>query len=241
MFLLLSFWFLIFSIHGSFLEPLFFLRSSFLANMHCFFPNFGFHTHKMFNPTDVPMSPYYLHYSHALGISLVSQHLIGKNYVPWCRAIIFTLSSKNKVWFIDGSTPKHGDENLIFPNSWIRNNNIVISWILNLVSKEIATSLLYSNTTFKILEDSNLRFKQSNDPKFFQLQFEPIRNRQEQRTINQCFTKRKIIWEEFRKFRQTCTCGKCSCGGVKQLAILHQTKYLMYFLMGLNKSYAHAR
>ena len=45
------------------------------------------------------------------------------------------LSVKNKLGFIDGTISRPVDVDLLGP--WVRNNNIVISWILNSVSKEI--------------------------------------------------------------------------------------------------------
>ena len=52
-------------------------------------------------------------------------------------------------------------------SSWIRNNNIVISWILNSVSKEILASIIYSDSAFDIWLDLKDRFQQSNGPRIF--------------------------------------------------------------------------
>lgn len=73
------------------------------------------------------------------------------------------LSVKNKFSFVDGSIvrPKGNTEPL---NSWIRNNNIVISWILNFVSKEISASVLYSESAQEIWDDLKERFQQGNGP-----------------------------------------------------------------------------
>ena len=81
-------------------------------------------------------SPYFLHHFDTLVLVLVSQPLIGDNYASWSRAMTITLSVKNKLGFIDGSIPILGGTYSIL-NSWIRNNNIVISWILNSILKEI--------------------------------------------------------------------------------------------------------
>ena len=47
------------------------------------------------------------------------------------------LSVMNKLGFIDGLIPKPEGDDLNLLQSWIRNNNMVISWILNSVSKDI--------------------------------------------------------------------------------------------------------
>ena len=83
--------------------------------------------------------------------------------------MLIALSVKNKLGFIDGSIPKPAasDESLL--NSWIRNNNVVISWILNSVSKEISASIIFSNYTVEICNDLKDRFQQRNGPQIFEL------------------------------------------------------------------------
>ena len=91
---------------------------------------------------DDPTSPFFLHHSNNPSLILVSQPLTGDNYNFWSRAMLIALSVKNKLGFIDGSIPKPDSSNLPLLNSWIRNNNVVISWILNSVSKEISASII---------------------------------------------------------------------------------------------------
>lgn len=71
--------------------------------------------------------------------------------------MIIAFSMKNKLSFIDGSLSrsKDTDDQL---NNWIHNNNIVISWILNLVSKEISASVIYSEQAHDLWIDLKERF-----------------------------------------------------------------------------------
>ena len=121
---------------------------------------------------DNPSNPYFLHHSDSPGLVLVSQPLIGDNYASWSRAMLIALSVKNKLGFIDGSIskPEGTDPNLL--NSWIRNNNVVISWLLSSVSKEISASIIFSDSTYKIWLDLKDRFQQRNGPRIFQLRRE---------------------------------------------------------------------
>ena len=57
--------------------------------------------------------------------------------------MLIALSVKNKLGFIDGSLPKPDMSDISLLNAWIRNNNVVISWILNFISKEICVSLYF--------------------------------------------------------------------------------------------------
>ena len=108
---------------------------------------------------DDPFSPDFLHHSNNPGLVLVSQQLTGENYSSWTRAMVIALSVKNKIGFIDGLIPRLDGTDLILLNSWTRNNNIVISWILNSVSTDISTSILFFDSVFKIWTDLRDRFQ----------------------------------------------------------------------------------
>ncbi|RVX19283.1 Retrovirus-related Pol polyprotein from transposon TNT 1-94 [Vitis vinifera] len=73
---------------------------------------------------------------------LVSHNLIGNNYNTWSKAMAMTLTSKNKIGFIDGTIPRAAQADILF-NAWNRYNNMVTSWIINSISKDIADSLIF--------------------------------------------------------------------------------------------------
>ncbi|XP_073132877.1 uncharacterized protein [Henckelia pumila] len=190
---------------------------------------------------DDPSSQYFLHHSDNPGLVLVSQPLTSENYASWSRAMKIALSVKNKLGFVDGSIskPSENDPNLL--NAWIRNNNIVVSWLLNSVSKDIAASILFAESATEIWNDLHDRFQQSNGPTIFQLRRDLINLRQEQDPVSVYFTKLKALWEELNHFRPLCNCGKCICNRVKKIEEFVQMDYTMMFLMGLNDSFAQVR
>ena len=163
---------------------------------------------------DDPMSPYFLHHSDNPGLTLVSQPLTSDDYASWSRAMTIALSVKNKLGFIDGSISKPTGNDLPLLHSWIRNNNIVISWILNSVSKDISASTIFAESTTEIWNDLKDRFQQSNGPRIFQLRRDLLNLSQAQNSVSVYFTQLKPLWEELSHFRPACTCGKCTCGGV---------------------------
>lgn len=63
--------------------------------------------------------------------------------------MLIALCVKNKLGFIDGSIIKPTITDVLL-RAWIRNNNVVISWILNSVSKEISASVMYSESAHDI-------------------------------------------------------------------------------------------
>ncbi|XP_075478953.1 uncharacterized protein LOC142519815 [Primulina tabacum] len=190
---------------------------------------------------DDPSSSYFLHHSDNPGLVLVSQPLTGDNFVSWSRAMRIALSVKNKLGFIDGSIPKPADSETNLLSAWVRNNNNVISWLLNSVSKDISASILFAESAEDIWNDLKDRFQQSNGPRIFQIRKDLINLRQGQDSVSVYFTKIKALWEELNHFRPMCSCGKCGCNGVKNLEAYIQMDYTMTFLMGLNESFTHIR
>ncbi|KAK2639868.1 hypothetical protein Ddye_027663 [Dipteronia dyeriana] len=191
---------------------------------------------------DDSSSPYFLHHSDNPGLILVPQPLTEDNYASWSRAMLIALSVKNKLGFIDGSIQKPSEgSDLIELTSWIRNNNIVISWILNSVSKEISASVIYSESAHEIWLDLKERFQQRNGPRIFQLRRDLMNNVQGQNSVSTYYRKLKAIWEELNNYRPVCSCGKCTCGGTKALVDHYNMEFVMSFLNGLNDSFTQVR
>lgn len=177
--------------------------------------------------TNEPSSPFFLHHLDGPGLILVSQQLTGEKYTSWSRAMIIALSVKNKLGFIDGSISKPEDNNSELMNCWIRNNSIVISWILNSISKEISVSVIYASSVVEMWNDLKDRFQQSNEPQIFQLRRELMNLSQEHSSVSVYFTRLKTIWEELSNYRPHCSCRTCTCGGVKEMSNHHQMEYIM--------------
>src|ERR1044072_8790726 len=97
-------------------------------------------------------NPYYLHASDHPGLVLVSQPLADDNYASWKRSMVLSLSGKNKLGFLDGSIPQPPEDDPHY-RAWNRYNNIVSSWNINSITKEIAASVIYSNTATTIWLD----------------------------------------------------------------------------------------
>lgn len=98
----------------------------------------------IYNVFDNILSPTFHNHGDFPGTSLVSQRLTGcENYHNWSRTGRMTLIVKNKFGFVDGSIqqlpteyPTHG--------GWIRCDTVVLTWIMNSISKEITSSIYIS-------------------------------------------------------------------------------------------------
>lgn len=73
--------------------------------------------------------------------------------------MLISLSVKNKVGFIDGTLPEPPMNAIVNRDSWMRNNKLVISWILNSVSKEISTGIMFADSAKEIWNDLKDRYE----------------------------------------------------------------------------------
>ncbi|XP_022155284.1 uncharacterized protein LOC111022420 [Momordica charantia] len=116
-------------------------------------------------------------------------------------------------------------------SAWKCNNDVIILWIMNSVSRDIAASLVYSDSASDIWNELRDRFQQSNGPRIYQLRKEFV-------TIEAYYTKLKTVWQELSEYHLS---NACTCGGLKQVLNHFNSEYVMMFLMGLNESYAGVR
>lgn len=118
-----------------------------------------------------PAHPYFISPSDSPGTLLADTIFDGQSFGGWKRRMWIALTTKNKIGFINGSTvePKVGTN---LHRAWSRSNNMVISWLLNSLSREIYESVLYYSTAKDIWVELEDRFGQSSDPRLFQLQKE---------------------------------------------------------------------
>lgn len=133
------------------------------------------------------------------GTMLVSHLLTGKKlYSSWRRSMTIALNANNKFGFIDGSIaiPKEDDQ---MYQSWFQNNNVVSSWLLNSISKDLIANITYSSTAvemWKILQD---QFHQPNSPRICQLQRDLVSYTQGNLSVNGYFSKIQALWKEVQE------------------------------------------
>jgi len=123
-------------------------------------------------------------------------------------------------------------------SAWIRCNNMVLSWIMNSVSKEIAASIIYITTAEAMWKDLKERFSQGNAPRIFQLQKTMSALSQGNSSVSAYYTRLKGLWDELANYRPI---PACSCGGLKTVVEYNHQEYVFQFLMGLNDSFSHIR
>jgi hypothetical protein len=187
-------------------------------------------------------NPFFLHNGDSPGAILVSQPLIGENYNTWSRSMTMALRAKNKLKFVDGTLIKPSDPD--GAEAWTRCNDMILSWILNSLSKEIAASVIYINTCSEMWMDLKERFSKKNGPRLFQLQKSISALAQDNLSVSAYFTRLKSLWDELSNYRPipTCTCSpSCSCGALSSVVANYNQEYIFQFLMDLNDSFSNIR
>jgi len=193
-------------------------------------------------PLIEPNDPMFIHPSDHPGQILVANAFDGENFDSWKRTFLRALSSKNKVGFVDGTVVQPAADSPLFPY-WQRCNDLVASWILNSLHKDISGSILYCNTAAEMWTELAERFGQSNKAKLFQVKKELSGISQGDFDIASYYTRAKRLWDEFALVDDMprCTCKKCECGINVALGKYTQEQNMIHFLMGLNDSYTSVR
>lgn len=116
--------------------------------------------------------PLFLHRNDHSGMLLVSHVLNENDYHQWQRSMKVALSAKNKIGMINGTNIKPPISSKYYEH-WVRCNDMIVAWLLNVVSTEIISSIVYVDTACDIWDDLNTRLTQSNAP---QILSSPERN-----------------------------------------------------------------
>lgn len=108
-------------------------------------------------------NPLFIHPSDNSGMVLTSIQLTGDNYRRWRKAFMNALSVKNKTGFVEGTIVETPTNSAM----WQRCNDIVCSWLLNTVSKEIYATLDEFDTAKQMLDALEESYGQRNGPLLF--------------------------------------------------------------------------
>ncbi|KAH0661967.1 hypothetical protein KY284_026898 [Solanum tuberosum] len=143
----------------------------------------------------------------------------------------------NKLGFINGDCP-HPQSNDSLYRQWERCDDIVTSWILNSLSKDIADNVEYVQDSAKLWRELEDRYEQTNGVKLYQIQREINDLSQGSLDITCYYTKLKKLWEELSTLnaKAQCTCN-CTCGAKALVHKAKQDRRLIQLLMGLNEIY----
>ena len=100
--------------------------------------------------------PLFLHHVESPSTILVTQPLTGgDNYSVWAQVVRKALLTKNKLGFIDGTLTLSSPlvSSPLAMQAWIKCDNMVGTWLTNLVSPKLQSSIIYEDTNSEIWND----------------------------------------------------------------------------------------
>ena len=113
--------------------------------------------------------PLFLHQNDYPGLILISRKLLGsENYSSWRRSMTIALNAKNKLKLVTKEYPEPDLESPIRA-LWERNNDMVISWILNTVTEQISNSLSFVNSASSLWFELKDNYSQLDGHRIYQL------------------------------------------------------------------------
>lgn len=110
----------------------------------------------------------------------------------------------------------------------------------NSVSKEIAASIIFIETTEEMWNDLKDLFSQGNRSRIFQLRTYIASLSQDNTSVCTYYTQMKGFWDELLNYQSipACSCGT-ACASLKIFLQHQHEEYVMWFLVGLNQKYSH--
>ncbi|XP_020412790.1 uncharacterized protein LOC109947272 [Prunus persica] len=143
-----------------------------------------------------PNHPLYLHHADQPSIILVPQPLVEDNYSTWVQSMSMALLVKNKIDFVDGSIKEPSGDKPDELQQWKRCNNLVKTWLLGLMSKEIVSSVIHCKDASQMWLDLQELFSHVNTIQLFHIENEIHDCVQGSMTVSSYFTKLKSLWDE---------------------------------------------
>ncbi|CAM8877096.1 unnamed protein product [Rhodiola kirilowii] len=193
------------------------------------------------NPVQPADDPLYVSKKESVGSAIVTQLLTGaENYITWRKSMEVALGVKMKLGFVRGDFPRPTDAYQLA--RWERCNNVIFSWIINSVSKEIGASLIHAFDCIAAWNDLKERFVGLNDSSLFSVQQEIADLMQGDLSIAKYYGQLIKLWgdEDSLVDKQTCDLG-AGCKATKCFNVRKMKDRIMKFLMSLNEVYAPVR
>ncbi|KAL1134744.1 hypothetical protein V6Z11_A12G125200 [Gossypium hirsutum] len=144
------------------------------------------------------------------------------------------LLAKNKVGFIDGSCLFEDTIAALQPQ-WERCNGLVLSWILNSVSQELSTGIIFASNVALVWSDLKERFDKVDESRIYFLHWEIDTHVQGTSSISVYHTRLRFLWD---KYDAIAPLAPCTCESIKTNVENLKQQRLFQFLMRLNEPYS---
>ena len=177
-------------------------------------------------------SPYFLHSSNQPNHSLVGTPLNGDNYSAQRHANSRTLNAKNKLGFVTDFLSKPKDDTAA--TLWSRCCDMVMSWLLHSIDKQLVSSLVYCATLANLWIELETRFQQSNQTQIFGIKCDLATLTQDNLSVTQYYGRLKTLLEELASLQFV---NPCTCVATTKYLEIQSANQVYQFLMGLDETY----
>ncbi|XP_043710390.1 uncharacterized protein LOC122659331 [Telopea speciosissima] len=110
---------------------------------------------------------------------------------------------------------------------------MVLSWILNVLDKNISHSVIYIDSAHAVWTGLKQRFSRSNAPRIFQLKHSIATIQHDTDSLSIYYTRLMMLWDELTSYNPVLA---CTCGAHSTLHTAVQQEQVYQFLMGLSDS-----
>ncbi|XP_070014847.1 uncharacterized protein [Nicotiana sylvestris] len=169
---------------------------------------------------------------------LISIQLTGsENYALWSRSMKIGLIGKSKLGFVNGRCIKDKFDRSLH-ELWEKCNAIVLSWIMNAVSTELLSGIIYKSSAHKVWTDLKDKYDKVDGSRIFFLHKEITTLSKGISSVSAYFSKLTDLWEEYDALMP---CPGYNCPESKSYFEHFEYQRLLQFLMGLNETYSQPR
>ncbi|MCH97694.1 integrase catalytic region [Trifolium medium] len=150
------------------------------------------------------------------------------------------LGAKNKPRFIDGSLeiPTLQDLNR---SRWEMCNHLIHSWLINYVSDQIASTIVFHDNAIDVWRDLHERFSKTDRIRITTLRTSINTLKQGSKYVHDYFMELKALWEELNSHRPILMCAcvhQCRCAAMQLVRNYRLEDQIIQFLTGLNDSFS---
>lgn len=128
---------------------------------------------------------------------------------------------------------------------WKRSNDLVISWLINLVFSEIRKKFVCKQIAAQIWDDLRARYSQNRVPRLFNIRKKLASLIQGTKYITSYFTQFRGLMDELDNLAPIPRCTRnvttCTCGIAVKLVQYEQQMKLSQFFMGKNDQFTDSR
>ncbi|XP_074306250.1 uncharacterized protein LOC141641490 [Silene latifolia] len=187
------------------------------------------------SPKIDPLSPYYLGSQDVPGAKISNVILRRDNYDAWQRSMTFSLKSRRKFGFVDGTIKK--PTTAFDLENWVVVNCTIIQWIRNMIDPSLLDNIDYPDDASVLWSDIKGQYAVIDGTMIHGLKTQLNNCKQAKgMDVTSYFGKLKSLWDSIVKHEPpfACRCGKCECGITEKAIQRQDNERLHQFFMGLD-------